>query len=400
MRANRESEEIQLTAEEAEVVDVQYDLIEELLSGDPERLAEARRRVKETSGGAADRREVRRAERIAADPRCEIEFDERGFTTVDVGQGVRRAGGRFTVPTIAQLQEAVTTRARPGSVRFGVLLGTDNVTDVGALQAFATPGSMFQVASQFNCLESPGSYITPVYTYFDDSTQGPRAAISAFPGALVRHYAAPDAETGGCFTQTGERCLNLLADALPEEAGKVKAGYLRMSEVPDPALARAELEYSFDQIRVGIHEGIEVMRGVDWDGAVEGRRLIGQACTSTIASGIYGDALSGAAAGLAAVILRAGYLGTILGAAAARCDRVVLTLLGGGVFGNPIGIVLDALEWALDEANSVGVGPLEVVLNARDRREDQPRLLEIAGRHGGTVVDTGGHHPVSPGPNG
>ena len=52
------------------------------------------------------------------------------------------------------------------------------LTDIGALQASAPPGSLFQVASQFNCLESPGAYVTPVAAYLGDPTQGPRASIS------------------------------------------------------------------------------------------------------------------------------------------------------------------------------------------------------------------------------
>src|SRR3989442_929187 len=77
-------------------------------------------------------------------------------------------------------------------------------------QAPAPPGSLFQVASQFNCLESPGEFVVPVAEYFNDPTQGPRASISAFPGTLVRHYAAP-APDGSRFVQTNDGPqLNLL----------------------------------------------------------------------------------------------------------------------------------------------------------------------------------------------
>ena len=95
-------------------------------------------------------------------------------------------------------------------VRFFVLDGASPVTDIGALQATAPAGSLFQVASQFNCLEAPDARITRVADYIHDPTQGPRASISAFPGTFIRHYAAPTAEgarfvqkTNGCTSATG-----------------------------------------------------------------------------------------------------------------------------------------------------------------------------------------------------
>ena len=36
-----------------------------------------------------------------------------------------------------------------------------SATDIGSLQATAGPGMLFQVASQFNCLEAPGPFVTP-----------------------------------------------------------------------------------------------------------------------------------------------------------------------------------------------------------------------------------------------
>src|SRR5207302_917673 len=82
-----------------------------------------------------------------------------------------------------------------------------------------------RAAAQFNCLESPGPFITPVAHYFHDYTQGPRASISAFPGTLLRHYAAPGAY-GKRFVQTETEQLNLLADVFGPEVAVVQSGYL------------------------------------------------------------------------------------------------------------------------------------------------------------------------------
>src|SRR5581483_7785035 len=110
--------------------------------------------------------------------------------------------------------------ATGGRLRLWVLDGAHPATDVGGLQATAPPGSLFQAASQFNCLESPGPYVTPGAQYFRDKTQGPRASISAFPGTLLRHYAAPRRD-GERFVQTDADQLNLLADVLDPEVAQI-----------------------------------------------------------------------------------------------------------------------------------------------------------------------------------
>ena len=75
--------------------------------------------------------------------------------------------------------------------------------------------ALFQVASQFNCLEAPGSFVVPVADYLHDPTQGPRASVSAFPATLVRHYAAPQ-PGGQRFVQAsnGPQIMLVLSDAL------------------------------------------------------------------------------------------------------------------------------------------------------------------------------------------
>jgi hypothetical protein len=112
---------------------------------------------------------------------------------------------------------------------------------VGSLQATAPDGALFQVASQFNCLEAPGPSITPVAHYTGDNTQGPRASVSAFPGTFLRHYFAPHA-TGERFVQTNRECINLLRDALPEHIGRVQSGYLMTQNISDVSAAADALE--------------------------------------------------------------------------------------------------------------------------------------------------------------
>ncbi|MDB5309069.1 MAG: hypothetical protein JWO38_3271 [Gemmataceae bacterium] len=202
--------------------------------------------------------------------------------------------------------------------------------------------------------------------YFHDYTQGPRASISAFPATLLRHYAAP-APGGGRFVQAGGRQIDLLADVFGPGRSPVRSGYLAgHGGLGADAVADA-LTTGFDRIRVGVHDDAPVVLGYDWDGEVDGDRRVGQVFTSTVAGGGYGgqEALGRAFEPACRQLLRAAYLGTLLAAVALDRSPAVLTLIGGGVFGNPVGVIWDAVLWAFDEARPVA-GRLDVVVNGRD----------------------------------
>lgn len=260
------------------------------------------------------------------------------------------------------------------------LSGQDPLTDIGSLQALAAEGTLFQVASQFNCLEAPSEHgLVPVAEYFQDPTQGPRASISAYPGTLVRHYAAPG--DGGRFVQTRARQLNLLARALPARFGSVEGGYLLSHNLTDVAEAARALEEHFHEIAVGVHEEVQVVFGTRFRGVVQGTPKISQVFTSTVAAGGYSSQDAEILAALAGPLLRAAYLGALLAAARLGKRRVVLTLIGGGVFGNPLDLIWEAIFWAAEEAGRRGAR-LDVVVNAH-RSQPSPDVVERCRRTGG-----------------
>jgi hypothetical protein len=344
------------------------DLLETILRGSESDLDAARQLVA-ASRGKGDRSLVALCERaVAAAPAEAISFDAQGTATLRAA-GKVFCGGRFAPQSIQVLRRSVAQKAsgQPTSVRFSVIEGEDPVTDIGALQAVAHASTLFQAASQFNCLESPGPYLTNVASYLSDPTQGPRASISAFPGTLVRHYAAPDG-TGGRLVQSQERQIDLLADALPAGLGKVQSGYLMTSCLRDVAAAARAFEENFDRIQVGVHDGAQVVLGHAWDGAVEGEPLIAQVFTSTLAAGGYGrgEPFRGPVEAISRQLLRAAYLGTLLAALDLGKQRVVLTMIGGGVFGNPHSLICESILWAIEQVEQLSSGPLEVVLNGRN----------------------------------
>ena len=363
------------------------DLLTAVLGGDPAELDAARAHVLD-SRGKGDLSQVAEAERaVRLAPHEVIRFDDAGRATVVVGER-EYDGGRFATRSIGELRAGVAGRAPAPPPTLSVVAGGGPVADIGALQAWAASGTLFQVASQFNCLESPGPYLVAVADYVHDSTQGPRASISAFPGTLVRHYAAPDG-VGGTFTQSPDRQLDLLADVLPPEVGRVRNGYLQISHIRDLDAAAIALADRFDLIRVGVHDDVEVVLGADWRGAVAGRPRIAQVFTSTLAAGMYGggERIAGPAEEICRQLLRAAYLGTLLAAVDLGRTRAVLTMIGGGVFGNPHPLIVEAVLWALDESEAMGAGPLDVVLNTFhiDRAVDRDWLATECHRRGGLL---------------
>lgn len=320
---------------------------------------------------------------VAASGADVFRFDRHGFATLRHQRHAFHCG-RFTTPTLAELAKAAW---RPRRLRLVVLGGASPLLDIGSLQAWSAKGTLFQVASQFNALESPGPYLPPIADYYFDPTQGPRASISAFPGTLLRQYAAPGPRGHRFAQQTGGKQIDLLRDAIG--AGQVEEGYLlgeairpRGGSAADADGVVERLESRFRKIRIGLHESVEVRFGHDWHGAVPTRRpRIDQVFTSTIAGGQYGaEALLGRRRfeRVAETLLRAAYLGTLRSAIALDRDRVVLTLIGGGVFGNPLPLIWRSILWAASECereNETRSGmalperDLEVHVNARDAFE-------------------------------
>ncbi len=304
--------------------------------------------------------------------------------------GTTYAAGRFETPTLGELASRVRALPPPpsGRIRLSIVRGNRDSTDIGALQASAPAESMFQAASQFNCLEAPSSRIVPIAQYPFDPTQGPRASVSAFAGTFVRHYFAPRPD-GTRFVQTDGDCIDLLAGALPTTAGRVESGYLTADALLDPRAAAAALESHFEHIRIGLHAGVEVSLGANWGGPVPSGPAprIAQVFTSTIALGSYSSRCrSPALAVVMQQLLRAAYLGTLLGAAALQQRSVVLTLIGGGVFSNPHRAIWDAIHWAITEASRIGVRDLDVLVNART--DDVAEAdLEHARISGGTYLE-------------
>jgi hypothetical protein len=194
--------------------------------------------------------------------------------------------------------------------------------------------------------------------------------------------------------RTGGPQIDLLAGLFGPAESPVRDGYLLDGGGKGAQALVAALEAGFDRIRVGVHDAVQVVLGYDWAGAVEGpARRVSQVFTSTVAGGGYGGrgTLGPAFEPACRQTLRAAYLGTLLAAVALGRTPVMLTLIGGGVFGNPIDLIWEAVLGAFDEVRPLARGPFDVVLNGYNlsRLTDVEGLLPDVRARGGAVLRFG-----------
>lgn len=271
--------------------------------------------------------------------------------------------GRFETPSLAQLrlrcQDHLTmcTDGLGGGLSGGLQL-SEIVGDVQQLHCDpANAGALFQVASQFNVLEMVSPTVTPehgVDIYEDDRTQGPACAIACGAGTIFRNYFV---EVDGQVGQSRTRQINCLAE-LGQALGNVdnamwqmQNGYIvaSLAGLQDVGKRLAETDESQrDALRqllcIGIHHDTAVTLG-------DASHTVAQAYCSAVPVA-YSNHPPDLWQDFARLILEAAYEATmctaVLNRKATGCNKVFLTLLGGGAFGNSEDWIFDSLSRALD----------------------------------------------------
>lgn len=222
------------------------------------------------------------------------------------------------------------------------------------------PGSVIQAASQFNCLEFPDSLVTPeegVTEYVNDPTQGPACAIACAAGTVYRNYFVP---VNGRIGQTVDNQINNLDEAESllgdTKLWEIRNGYsfsteTKLNELN--AILKMRSDELLDSIKVGVHKDV---------GVVFRERYIEVSPeeASTVTQ-VYASALSCAYSGIPAhywecfarLVLNACYEATLWTAVINSLEPkdscksyphdVFLTFLGGGVFGNDMRWIVDAI---------------------------------------------------------
>jgi hypothetical protein len=239
----------------------------------------------------------------------------------------------------------------------GQLQVEEVVADVQKLhQAPEYEGAVFQVASQFNLLEMVGPGVPPehgVGIYEHDRTQGPACAIACGAATIYRNYFL---EVDGQVGQSAEKqidCLRDLGSALGNVDGELwtmKNGYALGTQTGLESLA-AMLgtlgEPALDKLREKLRIGVQWEAGVTLG---DSENVVSQAFCSAlpVAYSHLGERLWEP---LARLVLEAAYEATLHAALLNRertgSRKVLLTLLGGGAFGNQMEWIIDALDRSL-----------------------------------------------------
>jgi len=274
--------------------------------------------------------------------------------------GQRYGIGALELASLRELRDrAAGASSASGRLRVRVIRG-----DVRGLhQQPEYAGALFQVASQFNLLEMTSSNITPehgVTRYEDDRTQGPACAIAAGAATVYRNYFAP---VGNEIGQTQERQLDGLADlgrALARlldrpvtQLWTMRNGYALCTVEGLAAIDRylrtvdaSAVDGVRSLLRIGLHWNVEVT-----DTAGSNRPTVSQAFCSALPVA-YTRIADAHWQPFAQLVLDAAYEATLLAGVLHRerggSNIVLLTLVGGGVFGNEDRWIEAAIRRALE----------------------------------------------------
>ena len=263
--------------------------------------------------------------------------------------------GQLTTPSLGELRIAAQEASESHS---GRLVLANVAGDVRGMHCEpSNSNALFQVASQFNLLEMVGPNITPeqgVTCYAFDRTQGPVCAIAAGAATVYRNYFA---EVEGKIGQTFDNqidCLSNVEDVLDnanDVLWSMSNGYALcspegLSKINQRLQSSDESEQDKlrQHLRIGLHSGVEVT-----DSEAPPSHLISQAYCSALPVG-YSNSPQAEWAAFARLILESAYEATLCAAIVNShnhgSNKLFLTKLGGGVFGNDLQWIYDAMRRA------------------------------------------------------
>lgn len=276
--------------------------------------------------------------------------------------------GCLRIPSLAELRDSVrSAKLVAGNLKVQLVSG-----DVRAMHRNAeNAGALFQVASQFNMLEMVSPNITPemgVTRYAGDPTQGPACAIAAGAATIFRNYFASVGAQQGQTAELQIDCLSRMGQEFETVFGRpvselwdMRNGYALCTADGLRSIARhieSLDEHSRDALRaalqIGLHEDVEVTDRPPLQRPV----IVTQAFCSALPVAYSGHPKC-LWEPFARLILEAAYEATLLCGALnlerGLSDRVLLTGLGGGAFGNDQRWIYDAVLRALDRVEDFGL---------------------------------------------
>ena len=298
-----------------------------------------------------------------------IDIDETNMTSKVNGQSY--TFGRLEITSLEELRKTVDLN-QSSKLELNV---SEVIGDVQHLhQLPENSGAIFQVASQFNLLEMSSPNVSPeqgvgIYQY--DKTQGPACAISCGAGTIYRNYFV---EVNSRVGQDASNQINTLDNLniflknAHSNLWSMKNGYALIHDntaaikINDllSKLTDKDYDYLKSKIKVGIQWNTEVTIG-------ERGNLVTQVYCSALPIS-YSSVSTDLSERLARLILASAYESTFLAAiknySITGNNRLYLTLLGGGVFGNKINWITSAICDNLMKFKSF---PLDVYIVSHSR---------------------------------
>jgi len=253
--------------------------------------------------------------------------------------------GTLETPTLKELRERVAkSNSKKGKLKLQAIQA-----DVKALHLDkSNENALFQVASQFNLLEMVGANVSPekgIEIYENDHTQGPICAICCGAGTIYRNYFVElDEQLGQSATKQID-CLENVSKVLGNENNtlwEMRNGYALLKEDGLYAINRQLEEMNVDKIREQLQIGLMWDTQVTLDGCTH---RVSQAYCSALPISYVGYDLE-LWKPFASLVLDASYEATICAAILNGDNKVYLTLVGGGVFGNKLEWICSAIERA------------------------------------------------------
>lgn len=294
--------------------------------------------------------------------------------------GMKFKSGRLEIPTLRELKLSCQS---PENYSDNLII-TEQIGDIKQIHKDpANRGAMFQAASQFNLLEMVNPDVSPesgvgIYEY--DLTQGPACAIACGAGTIFRNYFVNvNGETG----QSGDRqidCLDEIGKAFNNERErlwKMKNGYalagadgLKDISRHLSGLSMEQYESLKEKLRIGVQWNTEVTISLN-------RQSVSQAYCSALPVA-YSHVPSIFWRDFAYLILEATYEATFFAALknyeTNGNNKLFLTLVGGGAFGNEMSWIVGAIQQALHKFKST---PLEVkIVSYGSPKPQVSRLVE------------------------
>ncbi len=275
----------------------------------------------------------------------------------------RFAFGKLEVSTLKQLKNTCSTQ----EVYKDEILVSEIVADVQVLhEQTENENALFQAASQFNLLEMINPHIMPengIDRYEHDYTQGPACAIACGAGTIYRNYFVKLGEQLGQTRHKQIDCLDLIGAILENDKFKywsMQNGYAIFYQEGLLALNKRIANFT-NQERESLKDQLKT--GIQWNTEVT------KSTTKHKVSQIYCSALPVAYCQIdsiyweyfARIILEATYESTLYAAMINlknnNSNRVFLTLVGGGAFGNEEHWIVESMLKALRKFKNT---PLDV----------------------------------------